>query len=324
MALVAWAPQSARAADADRRVAVLGPASDALAARLEAELAVLDFEVVRTEPGAGEPPLGRALASVLDVSAIIEVEPASVTVWVGNPGDEKTQVFRIERTTLDDLEPIRVTAVRIIDRMETAMNRVQRPLQRPQVQRPLPGTSPNHARPKPKARALTRSLALGPAITYAPGGATPSGQLALTFSWHARRWIGVGARMFVPFAAARVRQAEGQARLYPTSITLGPRIFFMPTSARVQASMGISLGPLFVPMRGSAAAPFRGDSDWVVTGLVELDATLSIPIHRHLRILVSPSIGSSLPRVGVRFGGRRVATWGLPVVSLPVALAVAW
>ena len=73
------------------------------------------------------------------------------------------------------------------------------------------------------------------------------------------------------------------------------------------------VGPVFVGMVGDASPPHVGRRDVVVSAMLELQLGLAVHVHPRLRLRLDGSLGVVLPRVGIRFGGRRVATWGLPV-----------
>ncbi len=316
--LVAWLvaivlPASARAEPSARtetsRVAVIGPADGATVMQLEAELQLLGFEVVRVEPPQGssvEELL--AVARELGVAAAIRVDAraGALELSVVDRVTGKTSIRTVTVADASDADAARIAAVRAIDLLRASLRELEE-------ERPLPEAE---VAPSPVVRRTVRpaaprfGLAIAPMIAGAMGGLGPTAHVTLAFEAMPHRRFGLGVRGVAPIAGARVSAPEGSARAHVGWIAIGPRVRLRAPDRTVLPSLGLAVGPAFVGMRGEPKAPYVGRRDLVVAALVELDAALAIAVHPRLRIWIDASLDVAVPRAGIRFAGRRIASWG--------------
>ena len=316
--LLAWLSWSvlrvahAEPSAAGSRVAVIGPPDAPVTRQLDAELGLLGFQVTHAdapETIAADPL--RTLAADLDVAAAILVDSREneLDLWVVDRVTGKTTIRVIEVDDASSPDAARIAAVRAIDLLRASFRELETEPAPPEAEvAPAP---PVRAAARPRAPRF--ALALGPAVGGSPGGVGATGHVAITFGYTPRRFVGLGVRGFAPIAGRRVASAEGAARLDIGWVTAGPRLRVLRPSGVAHLGFGLSAGPTFVGMRGEAADPYVGGRDLVVAGILELDAELAFSVHPRLRIWLDGSLGTVLPEVGVRFAGRRVATWGLPL-----------
>jgi hypothetical protein len=202
----------------------------------------------------------------------------------------------------------RIAAVRAIDLLRASFRELE--------EHPAPPEA--EVRPSLPVRRAIRpaaprfAIGVGPSVAGAAGGLGATAHAAIALQFMPHRIFGIGLRAFVPIVGARVEAPEGVARVHIGWLTVGPRFAFVRADRRLQPSVGLSAGAVFVGMRGEARPPFAGRSDRVIAAMLELDAALSIAVHSRIRIWLDASIGVAMPRVGVRIAGRRVAAWGWP------------
>jgi hypothetical protein len=306
------APSVATAAEGTRRVGVVGPADAAITRQLDAELQLLGFEVVHApEPETIAPDALRALAAELDVAAAIFVDARDdrLDLWVVDRVTGKTtiRVIAVEDATSSDAA--RVGAVRAIDLLRASFRELETD------PKPVAGEVP----PSPPVRAAVRpraprfAIAFGPAVAGGPGGLGPTAHVGLGFWYTPHRVFGLAVRGVAPIVGTRVRAPEGSARIDIGWLTAGPSFTLLPNVSAIHADVAPCVGPVFVGMVGDASPPYVGRRDVVVSAMLELQLGIAVHVHPRLRLRLDGSIGVALPRVGIRFGGRRVASWGLPV-----------
>jgi hypothetical protein len=321
LAGLAAAPSVAAEPGAGSRIAIVGPADAAVTMQLDAELQLLGFEVVRADaPQDADAQRLRALARELDVAATIVVDAhgTAMDLWVVDRVTGKTLIRSVALGDADSEDAARVAAVRAIDLLRYSFREIETDV-------PLPESE---VAPSPVVRRVLRparptfAIAVAPAVAGSAGGLGATGHAAIAFEVRPHRVFGFQIRGLVPVVGARVEAEGGSARVHPGWIAAGPRFAFVRPDRVVQPSAGIAVGAAFVGMRGVAPPPFEGRRDHVVSALFEADVAIAIAVQRRLRIWCDAGIAVAVPRAGVRFVGRRVAAWGLPVGTGALGLQV--
>ena len=313
---------AARDRDAPTRIAVLGSAEAEVTAQLDAELGLMGFEVVHADaPRQADPATLSALARELDVAAavLVNARGRDVDLWIVDRVTGKILVRSVRVDDPDSADAARITAVRSIDLLRASFRELED--EPAPAAAEVPRTAVVLAAMRPRAPRFV--LGFGPAVTGAAGGLGPMAHVALAFEAWPHRRFGIGVRTLVPIAGARATATQGSARVLVGWIGVGPRVRLTPPAGVVGFGLGIQAGPAFTGMIGEASPPYRARRDLVTSALLELDAALTIAMHPRLRLWVDAAIGVAIPRVGVRIAGERVATWGLPVGTGVVGLAVA-
>ncbi|MBX7080821.1 MAG: hypothetical protein K1X88_16605 [Nannocystaceae bacterium] len=306
--------------DAVARVAVLGSRDAAVVQQLDAELALLGFEVVHAEAPTrpDHVALGERARELQVVAALwVDARGQDLDLWVVDRVTGKTTLRSLPLEPGDD--GARIAAVRAIDLLRASFRELE---QTP----PPPGPKPSV--PAPVRRAMRPPpprfvLALGPAVCGAAGGLGAMAMAALAFEAWPHRRVGVGVRALAPIAGTRARAPEGSARVLPGWLGVGPRFRLTRGDRRAVVATGLHVGPALVGMIGEASPPFVGRRDLVATALLELDVGLSIALHPRLRLWLDAAMATAIPRVGVRIASHRVAAWGLPVGTGVLGVAVA-
>ncbi|MFO0632130.1 MAG: hypothetical protein U0168_04690 [Nannocystaceae bacterium] len=219
LALLAWplaAPASARAEpthrDAVARVAVLGSRDAAVVLQLDAELALLGFEVVHADAPTRPDHLAldqRARELQVVAALWVDARGQDLDLWVVDRVTGKTTLRSLRLEPGED--GARIAAVRAIDLLRASFRELE---QAP----PPPGPPP--VLPPPVRRAMRPPpprfvLAFGPAVSGAAGGLGAIAMAALAFEAWPHRRVGVGVRALAPIAGTRARAPEGSARILP-------------------------------------------------------------------------------------------------------------
>jgi len=299
----------APAAEPNDRIAVFGAATENTAMQLQAELELLGFEVLRVEEVPPTTPADlQAVARELDVAAaiLVDARPGELELWVVDRVTGKTLIRSVTVGDSDSVGAARIAAVRAIDLLRASLRELEE-------RAPLPEAE---VAPSPVVRQVLRpsaprfGLGFGPMVAGAMGGIGPTAHVLLALQYLPHPRFGIGTRAVAPIAGARVGASEGSARVHIGWLVIGPRFALARPQRTVVPSIGLGIGPAFVGMSGDARPPYAGRRDLVVAALAELDLAVAIAVHPRLRIWLDASAGAVLPRVGLRFGGRRVASWG--------------
>jgi hypothetical protein len=300
------APVEASASD---RIAVIGAEDGVLARQLEAELQLLGFDVVQVaDPASTSIADLQGLARELGVAAAIRVDAhgGELELMVVDRVTAKTLLRTVAVGDVGDGEAARVAAVRAIDLLRASFRELD--------DRPPPPEA--EVKPTPIVRRIARpsaprfGIAFGPMVAGAMGGLGPTAHLTLAFEAMPHPRVGIAVRGVAPIVGARATAPEGSARVHLGWAVVGPRVRLRPADRTVLPSLGLAAGPLFVGMRGEPREGYVGRRDLVVAALIELDAALAIAVHPRLRLWLDASIDVAVPRAGVRFAGRRIASWG--------------
>lgn len=165
----------------------------------------------------------------------------------------------------------------------------------------------------------TLRLAVGPA--WSPGGAGPSGQLWLAGDWGFAPWLALAGTALVPVWGARLRNAFGQAALYPSILGLGARLRPWPAARRLRLSGVLGAGLSVLHLRGSTPfAVLRGVNDWLIGGVGYCGVDLALRVWPRAWVVLGALTGVVLPRPVVTFAGLDAGRWGRPLLALSVGL----
>ena len=159
------------------------------------------------------------------------------------------------------------------------------------------------------------SLGLEPTVTY--GFGELSAALHLHFYTHFRIRRGIGVRLFglLPTHAMKLNAPEGSADVRVGVV--GIVLCYEPLwklAYEVRPSIGLSLSPGLMRMRGDGEGGFRDGDDWLVFPLAMLSAGAALPVSHVLSLRLDAGIGMALKRPVVRFADRTVTAWGRPAV----------
>lgn len=162
-------------------------------------------------------------------------------------------------------------------------------------------------------------LALAPAIVGSTGGSGMNfSALAAARVRVASRWSLALSGTF-PLSSSRVSGFEGWATV--ASYLIGGAIERnWLRGANWDVALGLGAAAIVTRMTGHAESGFRGATDLVPTagpfGYGRLGAKLS----PRWRLFVLAQMGTSIPKVKVRFGEHEVATWGQPYALVALGL----
>ncbi len=158
-------------------------------------------------------------------------------------------------------------------------------------------------------------LQLGPALGASPGGVplTLDGWLGVRVQPQHAWSISLAA--IEPLSSARVRAAEGSARVAPLIVALAADAQLDLAANWLSLSLGAGFAAVACRMHGSARAPYQSaDSTvWVAAPLAR--ASLSLALSAGLHLLALGELGASVPQISVRFGPRDAAQWGRPFLT---------
>jgi hypothetical protein len=336
---------TAAAAAPPRRVVVAGPDEDAVAKRMEKELAALGFETVRV--GAlGGCTRSAVVVAVEDSSAIAATcsDGDQVGIWIADGGTLRLRDVVVVR---EDGESGReTTAVRAaeVTRATIAMHDAEaesRPSQPPPAPPPKPVVQPQPEgwetfdrgtlAPKPSVRQV-RSSRRAPLFLAGAGISTLIGVDANVASFSGQVEVGLGRYVT---AAARIElPIERSTVSRPSNINVAPAFagagigvplvasdsFIIP---RLGAGAGVvwlratRLPPeTFLDSASGIAIPADGISDTTASFAMYSNAGLSMRIYRPLRLTVDGILGTTTSRLVVRDQGVHAAYWGTPFGAL--------
>ena len=318
LVLVLAAPASAERP----RALIVGPPTGVLTALLEDEVRALgmDVEVVPSDVFPSWPEL-RQLAGVRGASVALAVGPqeSAIGVWVIDPSTGEGSMRTVVVAPGDPGDGARVAAVRAVELVRIGLRE----------QRGDPTASAVAiADPAVEAPALIEEparlwLGLGAGTLWAPGGLEPSAVLAATIRYQLLEPLSLAVAVSFPLTPSDVTAAEGSATVRPWWAWLEARWTFLGDRGR-SCPTSVGLGAVAVTMRGSAREPFVGTDDVVAAFAWHALAGLEVRPVREFSVRLDAWCGTTAPGIGVRFGDRRVATWGLPLIGGTLALAVGW
>lgn len=290
--------------------------------RLAAELSLFGYRVHITTRAAGDGDLSELLASS-GGAALIAVDPGKQTVDIVVAAETNGGPARYERERLDPRRRADTNAAVLAERFRArltelgiapATSAVAPPEQLP----PAPRSAP----PAPVVPPAERRLWLAGAVGASSGGLglVPDAQLEIRA--FPVLWLSTSAFARLSVLPAEVKAAEADTDV--RFLSGGVLIDVYPLRRQLVAKIGLGALLVNAQMSGSASGPWLGveDSVLVPAGLVEVGAAYRLSPRVSAELI--GFAGVCAPRIGVRFAGRSVASYGQPFFggSLGVAVGV--
>ena len=328
-------------ASAPRRVIVAGPEEDAIAPRLQKELAALGFEAIRVG----------ALDGCARSAVVVAAQDASATaaacsdgdqvgVWVAEGGSLRLRDVVVVR---EEGDPAReTTAVRAgeVTRATIAMRDAEEEAARATpppapAPKPQPPAWDTFDRPTPSPVKPAKSVNRAPSFLVGVGMSSLMGVDASAAAFSAKAEVGllrhitVTARVDYPVESHEV--GGGSTLLVAPAFTgIGVGVPISGPDAFVIPRFGGGLGVAWVNAKRPVSHRFDPTGSFVVTTPEATDSStsfaafaeagLSMRLYRPLRMTVDGVLGSTTSRLVVRDRGTHVAYWGTPFGALALRL----
>jgi hypothetical protein len=286
--------------------------------RLAAELSLFGYRVEVAQRASADTDLNELLTRS-GGAALIAVDQGRQTAEVVVGEAAGSGPARQERERLDPRRRADTNAAVLAERFRARLTELGIP---PGETPALPvAAEPVHVpSPSPPPPEIERRLWAAAALGVSRGGlgAMPEAQLALRA--FPVRWLSTSAfGKWAPFAA-QVRAPQGQADV--RLLSGGVLIDVYPLRHRLIINAGLGAMLVSASMAGRASAPWGGQQDSVLVpaGLFELGAAwrLSPRVSAELQAFV----GACAPRIGVRFAGETVASYGQPFLGGSLGVGV--
>jgi hypothetical protein len=310
-AIVCAVASPARAEESATIVIVERLPSPALAARLQAELETLGFQVRRRTGGKSLESWAMAERAVAAVGIDRSLELFIVDTDTGKPAIR-------ERISLDASDVAAVTASETV-RARLLHVGVTPASSRPRAEAPSP-VSPPPALPPPERDEPVQSTSVdlrvwtAGGIHHAPGGLGPLPEASAGTALKITRGLGLELAAGVTLDTARVAELEGHSdvRFYRADLTLLAHFELGPATFTTGPGCGIVLAE----MAGDATAPLQDRTTWVKAATPALTAGFRVPVAGSFGLRAQGALGLSIPRIVVRFDRREVGDWGRPFALL--------
>lgn len=261
----------------------------------------------------------RELAEVREATAVIGVASrgTAIGMWIVDATTGEVSTRTVAVPAGDPEETARAAAVRSVELLRVGLRERDGVL-------PRAGEAAEAAPAPGVAEPERLWLGLGGGVVWAPGGLEPTGLLAVAFRCRVLEQLSLGLVATFPLTDAGIGSAEGSAEVRPWWAWVEARWMPLGDRGAVVPELGIGLGAVAVTMRGVAREPFVAAEDVVAAFAWHAVAGLEVrPLHG-FAVRLDAWCGTTAPEIGVRFGERRVATWGLPLVGGALAFAVGW
>jgi hypothetical protein len=284
--------------------------------RLAAELSLFGYHVEVAQRASADTDLSELLTRS-GGAALIAVDQGRQTAEVVVGEAAGSGPARQERERLDPRRRADTNAAVLAERFRARLTELGIP---PGETPALPVAVEPVQVPSAAPPEIERRLWLAAALGVSRGGlgAMPEAQLALRA--FPVRWLSTSAfGKWAPFAAeVRARQGQADVRL----LSGGVLIDVYPLRHRLIINAGLGAMLVSASMAGRASAPWGGQQDSVLVpaGLFEVGAAwrLSPRVSAELQAFV----GACAPRVGVRFAGETVASYGQPFLGGSLGVGV--
>lgn len=165
------------------------------------------------------------------------------------------------------------------------------------------------------------SLELAPAAAYSPGGLAPAfgGWLAVRVQ-PASLWSIAGFAL-APLWSARLQASEGSAST--SLLLLGAGAFLHVIQSPFELDLGVGLGSAMMFTSGDARAPYTSNHDTILAPAPLAIPSLHLQLGGPFRAFARAIVGTTLPRMTIRFGDSDAAHWGTPFIAGIVGLEIA-
>ncbi|MEM6533442.1 MAG: hypothetical protein AAF654_12525 [Myxococcota bacterium] len=174
--------------------------------------------------------------------------------------------------------------------------------------------------PQPHSESEALSLRLGGAGLVAAGGVGPSVALDVQVAADLSQHFALGAHAMVPVATTTVSNPDASAELRFWS--LSGEVAWHPMRRPFDLWLATRMGAQNVWSRGSVTGPGLGvtDTQWLTRADLELGAAFEVT--RGIAFYGATTVGTTLPRLSVRFGDVAVARWGQPIAGVMMGVRV--
>ncbi|MBN1772459.1 MAG: hypothetical protein JXB32_14410 [Deltaproteobacteria bacterium] len=326
LAVTAWTGLARPAAAQSAGVLVIGPAESPVVAQLQDELVAAGWEVraIALDAAPADESLDRMTRMRRATAVVVATDPsAAIRIRILDPAGGASDERSVTVPDGDVEDAVRLTAIQVVEALrasrpravEAAAGRVEPPVEPPEA---APEEPPP---PEPKAHWWATA---GPGFVWSTGGVDAVATFDVGLRWHCWEYLTVAAAFAAPLGTPTVTAAEGSADLQPWRAYADLR--WLPLAGRgwFQPDFGVGLGAAFVLMSGTAEGPYVGAEDLVTTFVAHVVAGLEYRALDWLALRLDGWVGMTVPGVGVRFGDRRVAEWGWPLLGVTLAAAVGW
>lgn len=315
--------QSAAAeAPPTRIVLVVGSGLEELAQRFAAELASLQFDVVRTTlPGDSPPQTAlEALATEQQARAAVRVAAAegAIDLWLVNPQTHEAVYRRI----VSERDPA-IAVLRSLEILRGSLIDL-----RALAPQPEPASSPAAETQKPAVPAAQRPEArrrlwLGGSLvaTSRDSRSAPAWGAQAAFHVAVARKFWLHAEALVPLSEWRVSGQGGRVSAWAGGLLVGGSV--APWGDHVLTpSLGLGLGALALHTRGEPAPGFRGTSDLNLTLFPHARVGATWSVASRVRLRAQLACGFATPRPVLLFAEQRESTWINPLLSGALGLEI--
>ncbi|WP_437314677.1 hypothetical protein [Sorangium sp. So ce385] len=331
---------------ADRR-------TDAIMARVYAELATLGFTVVVVRGDDASPLRGPVEASAREEGAAAVVRVTEVQGGVDVSITHGATGESIQRAVMDDDPP--TIAIRAVEFLRASLLEVRSPQPSrgeveaaPEARAVVEAQRPPPAEPAPVAAApprvdgvsraprspastpgatrsapMTFGVGAAPAVLWSVGGVPASPMLDV--SGYAMIWSRLGLSTFVqiPLASVSREGKEGTRHARVALAALGVRVRFDRSDAEWQPSLGAGLAAAWLRVEGEGRPPkYVGASEDAFALAPYVRVGLSFAPTPYLRISEHLLAGVAVPRIVINAAGRAADTWGHPILGATLGLEV--
>jgi hypothetical protein len=296
-----------------------------LAARLGAEIGTLGFEVSARKAPVGPPnPIElEDAARAAQAVAAIQIARArdGFDAWIVDRVTGKTVLRRVGALGDKDESLIALRAVELLRGSLIEIRVAQRPVGEIAAPAAVEALVASELPPPPSRVRLL----VAPAAAASPGGVGVAGLLALGLRGRLGERLGLALDVALPLLTPRVAGPEGSSEVAPYVGTLGAeRSFASPGTSGLAAHLAGGLGVLGLGYVGAAASSaYRGTTDRTLAALAFGRVGVSAGLRPWLRASASLLLAAAGPWPEVRFQGRHVADYGLPLALAAVGLEVA-
>lgn len=313
--LVTPAPTGMAQSDARMRV-VVAATDQVWARRTRRELELLSIDAI----AAPAPPVPVAVSTLLELArasgAIASISlvghGGGVDIWVADRATGKTSVRSVA-----DASDVGLIAVQAVELLRASLLELRSTLpQRGEVEAP-PQAAELEA--PPRFAFLSR---VGPAFTWSPGGLDAQAQLEVEIGARVDRWVSIVAPLRVPLAAVSIAAAEGDASGFLLLTGLALRLDFADRDSVVHPTADLGVQIAYLELRGAALAPRTGAIASRVAAIPYSALGLAIALADGIRVRLDGWIGFAAPGLVVRFAGRPVAQWGVPVLGACISFQI--
>ena len=332
LAVTAWTGLARPAAAQSAGVLVIGPAESPVVVQLQDELAAAGWEVrtIALDAAPADATLDRMTQMRRATAAVVATDPsAAIRIRIPDPAGGAPDERSVAVPSGDVEEAVRLTAVQVVEALRASRQRavddaagqVEPPVEPPVAPPVGPVDEPPAPPPEPTAHWWAT---FGPGFVWSTGGVDAVATFDVGLRWHCWEYLTVAAAFAAPLGTPTVTAAEGSAELQPWRAFVDVR--WLPLAGRgwFQPDFGVGLGAVFVRMTGTAEAGYVGAEDLVTAFEAHVVGGLEYRALEWLALRLDGWVGMTVPGVGVRFGDRRVAEWGWPLLGVTLAAAVGW